>query len=296
MPYLVNGELVTDARIRAEERRIRQQLKWRDIPDEDARAKRIRAEAEFAAIDTMLLAQTAAGDPRPVDPALVEQQLRALRIVANGRNVPGDGSVRARIEQHLRLQRTAGELSARAAKPTAAAIEAFYQAHRDNFRGCATFQASHIVKHVNAQQSEEQARAGIEAALADLEGGASFAEVVDRHSDCKDKSGDLGEFLAGSMVQEFEDAIRELKPGERTGIFRTPFGFHIAELHHKTPAGPLQFEEVREDIQQVLTKIAEHQEFQRVIAQIRAMADIRWIPDAGAGTPNHATDGAAASS
>ena len=106
MPYFVNGELVTDARIRAEETRIRQQMKWRDIPDEDARAKRIRAEAEFAAIDAMLLAQTAAGDPRPVDPALVEPQLRALRIVANSRNVPADGSVRARIEQHLRLQRT----------------------------------------------------------------------------------------------------------------------------------------------------------------------------------------------
>jgi hypothetical protein len=33
MPYFVNGELVTDDRIRAEETRIRQQMKWRDIPD-----------------------------------------------------------------------------------------------------------------------------------------------------------------------------------------------------------------------------------------------------------------------
>ena len=89
------------------------------------------------------------------------------------------------------------------------------------------------------------------------------------------------------MVQEFEDAIRELKPGERTGIFRTPFGFHIAELRHKTPAGPLPFEEVRQDITQVLTKIAEHQEFLRVIAQIRATADIRWIPDAGTQEQKH---------
>ncbi len=287
MPYFVNGELITDARIRAEEVRISQHLKWREIPDEGARAKSIRAEAEFAAIDALLLEQVAARDPRPVDPALVEQQLRALRVVANGRNIPGDGAVRARIGQHLRLQRTAAEMSARAAKPTPATIEAFYQAHRDNFRGCAAFQASHIVKHVNARQSEEQARAGIEAALADLEGGASFADVADRHSDCKEKSGDLGEFLAGTMVQEFEDAIRELKPGERTGIFRTQFGFHIAELRHKTPAGPLPFEEVRQDITQVLTKIAEHQEFLRVIAQIRATADIRWISNAGTQEQKH---------
>ena len=287
MPYFVNGELITDARIRAEEARIRQHLKWRDIPDEGARAKSIRAEAEFAAIDALLLEQMAACDSRPVDPALVEQQLRALRVVANGRNIPGDGAVRARIGQHLRLQRTAAEMSAAAAKPTPAAIEAFYQAHRDNFRGCAAFQASHIVKHVNAQQSQEQARAGIEAALTDLEGGASFAEVADRHSDCQEKSSDPGEFLAGTMVQEFEDAIRELKPGERTGIFRTPFGFHIAELRHKTPAGMMGFEEVREDIEQVLTKIAEHQEFLRVVGHVRAHADIRWISNAGTQEQKH---------
>ncbi len=57
------------APIRAEEARIRQHLKWRDIPDEGARAKSIRAEAEFAAIDALPLERTAARDPRPVDPA-----------------------------------------------------------------------------------------------------------------------------------------------------------------------------------------------------------------------------------
>jgi hypothetical protein len=45
------------------------------------------------------------------------------------------------------------------------------------------------------------------------------------------------------MVEEFEDAIRDLKPGSRTGIFRTPFGFHIAELRGKVPAGQVGFEE-----------------------------------------------------
>lgn len=72
MPYFVNGELITDARIRAEEARIRQHLKWRDIPDEGARAKSIRAEAEFAAIDALLVEQIASSYPRPVDPELVE--------------------------------------------------------------------------------------------------------------------------------------------------------------------------------------------------------------------------------
>jgi parvulin-like peptidyl-prolyl isomerase len=142
------------------------------------------------------------------------------------------------------------------------------------------FDAAHIVKHINGQQSEEQARMGIEAALAELEGGAAFGEVADRHSDCKGKGSDLGQFNAGSMVEEFEDAIRDLEPGQRTGIFRTPFGFHIAELRSKVPAGPVEFEEVREDIRGVLTRIREHQEYLRVVGEIRSRATILWISEA----------------
>jgi hypothetical protein len=296
MPYLVNGQLVTDDRIRAEEVRISHRPQWRDIADETVRARRVRAEAEFLAIDVMLVEQIAASDPRPVDPVQIEHQLRMQKAMGNCRSAYDDRQVREWIEWNLRLQRTASEMTARAAKPTPAAIEAFYQAHRENFRGCAVFEASHIVKHVNEQQAEDQARAGIEAALVDLENGAAFAEVADRHSDCKDKSGDLGQFLAGTMVQEFEDAIRDLKPGGRTGIFRTPFGFHIAELRHKTPAGPLDFEEVREDIKQVLTKIGEHEEYVRVVAELRSHADIRWIPEAAAPKQNREAEEMAASS
>ena len=296
MPYLVNGQLVTEDRIRAEEVRISSHPQWRDIADGTARAQRIRAEAEFSAIDVLLVEQIANSDPRPVDPVLMEQQMRIQRAIGNCRTAYDDRRVRECIERNLRLQRTASEMTARAAKPTPAAVNAFYQAHRQNFRGCAEFEASHIVKHVNEQQTEEQARAGIEAALADLLNGATFAEAADRHSDCKDKSGDLGRFLAGTMVQEFEDAIRDLKPGERTGIFRTPFGFHMAELRRKTPAGMLGFEEVREDITRVLTKIEEHQEYLRVVAELRSRADIRWVPEAGAPQQDREPKAATASS
>jgi hypothetical protein len=281
MPYLVNGHLIADDRIRAEAVRMSHDLKWRDITDETERAKRIWAEAEFAAIDAMLVEQLSVTDPRAVDQAMIEQQLRIQKSRGNCRGGYDDRQLRAWIEWNLRLQRTASEMTVRAAKPPQAAIEAFYHANRTNFRGCAVFEASHIVKHINEQQSEEQARAGIEAALADLESGAAFAVVADRHSDCKDKGGDLGQFLAGTMVQEFEDAIRDLKPGQRTGIFRTPFGFHIAELRRKTPAGLLDLEEVQDDIERVLTKIEQHREYLRVVAELRTRADIRWISEAG---------------
>jgi hypothetical protein len=74
-------------------------------------------------------------------------------------------------------------MTAGARAPTPEDIEAFYQANRDNFRGTAVLRAAHIVKHIDGQQIEEQALVGIEAALAELESGAAFAEVADRHPD-----------------------------------------------------------------------------------------------------------------
>lgn len=296
MPYSVNGQLVSEDCRRGEEVRLRNDPQFLSIADEVERARRLRAATELAAIDTTLVEQIAASDPRPVDPFAIERELQKQRAMGSCRSAHSEREVRKWIDWQFRLQRTAQEMTAGACRPKPDEIEAFYQANRENFRGSAIFEASHIVKHIDGQQNEHQARVGIEVALAELENGDGFAEVAERHSDCKGNGGDLGQFLAGSMVQEFEDAIRDLAPGQRSGIFRTPFGFHIAELRAKIPAGPVSFEEVRQDIRRVLTVIREHQEYQRVIAMLRSRADIRWISESEAFEQSHVPYQSAASS
>ena len=222
----------------------------------------------------MLIAQAAANDPRAIDPAAIQQEAQRQKTQWGRQSVFDDNQLRQFVESQLRLQRIRREMVADAAKPTPEEIEAFYNANRENFRKPETFHASHIVKNVNHEQSEEQAEAGIQAALAELEQGVPFAEVAERFSDCKDKGGDLGEFPAGHMVDEFEEAIRVLEPGQRSGIFTTPFGFHIALLHEKTAAGPATLEDVRTGIERVLTFAHEHEAYLRAIAKLRANAEI----------------------
>ena len=278
MPYLVNGQPVPEEIIREEFGRIGRDSQWQTIVDPAERAQRLRAAAEQSAQDRILIEQIAAGDPRPVDAIALEQEVLRQKTQRGCRSAFDDRQLRQLTERNLRVQRVRQELVAGAAKPGAAEAEAFFNANRGNFPRPELFHASHIVKYVNHEQSEEQAEAVIQEALAELERGVPFAEVAARHSDCKDKDGDLGQFPAGHMVEEFEDAIRALEPGQRSDVFTTPFGFHIAQLHSFAAAGPASFEEVRAGIERVLNFASEHEAYMRAGAALRSRADIRWVP------------------
>jgi len=81
------------------------------------------------------------------------------------------------------------------------------------------------------------------------------------------------------MVQEFDDALRGVKPGERTGIFETDFGYHIAQLHEHTPAGYWPLDVAGADIRGSFTIRNREQVFMRGLAKLREAADIRWVPE-----------------
>ena len=84
----------------------------------------------------------------------------------------------------------------------------------------AKVKASHILvkKHSEAKRI-----------LDELHGGADFAELARKHSECPSgkKGGSLGFFTHGQMVKEFERAAFSLKKGELSDIVKTQFGYHI---------------------------------------------------------------------
>src|SRR5580700_2670415 len=183
MPYLVNGQPVPEELIREEFGRIGRDPRWHSISDLTERAHRLRLAAEQCAQDRMLIEQTAANDPRPIDAAALEQNVARQKAEFGCRVAFNGNDLRRLTEHNLRVQRLRGEMVADASKPSADEIEAFYNANRYNFHKPDMFRASHIVKYVNHEQTEEQAEAGIAAALAELERGEPFDEVANRHSD-----------------------------------------------------------------------------------------------------------------
>lgn len=105
--------------------------------------------------------------------------------------------------------------------------------------------ASHIL--VDTQEEAD-------AILADLKGGADFAETAQAKS--KDGSaasgGDLGYFGRGQMVPEFEEAAFALEVGATSEVVKSDFGFHIINKTDYKPATELSFEDKQAAIRTLL--------------------------------------------
>ena len=64
---------------------------------------------------------------------------------------------------------------------------------------------------------------------AKISNGESFANLAKQYSidSSKKRGGDLGFFVRGMMVQEFEKAAFALEKGQVSEIVKTQFGYHI---------------------------------------------------------------------
>ena len=67
--------------------------------------------------------------------------------------------------------------------------------------------------------------------LKQLNTGADFSELAKEYSECNssEQGGDLGRFLSGQMVPEFERALSKLAEDEVSGPIKTKFGYHIIQ-------------------------------------------------------------------
>jgi len=132
-------------------------------------------------------------------------------------------------------------------KPTRKEVDLYYKTHRSSFFAPERVHVLHIIKNID-DGDRHSARLLLEGAERDLRSGMSFAEVANRYSDCSGNGGDLGWFPRDVMVEEFEEVVFNLQPGQVSPIFETRFGLHIALLLEKRLAGIRPLSEVYDEI------------------------------------------------
>jgi peptidyl-prolyl cis-trans isomerase SurA len=92
--------------------------------------------------------------------------------------------------------------------------------------------ARHILIRLNEVVSEADAKNRLNDLKDRIEHGADFGELARLHSDDTSaaRGGDLNWVTPGDVVPEFEHEMDQLKPGQVSAPFKTPFGWHIVQV------------------------------------------------------------------
>jgi len=145
-------------------------------------------------------------------------------------------------------------------KPTVtdAEIQAYYNAHQDQYKTPAQLKTRHILISVAKDadaKTDAAAKAKAEEALKQVKAGGNFAELAKKYSDdpgSKDQGGELPMMAASGLVPEYAQAAMALNPGQTSDLVRTQFGYHIIQTEQKVPAQVKSVAEVKDSIVQAL--------------------------------------------
>ena len=293
MPVVVNGELVDDAVLAREAENLRQRFQQLSAQQKEQYGLGPGTLEQTAidwardnVIEQTLLRQAALEDPASPDPEAVDQTFREVLERHGGAEKFAEAGLdedemRADIAARLKVDRLIATLTGKAQWPRPKELADFYRRNKDRFRQEETIRAAHIVKHVEKDVTPQQARDAIEELYTQLQNGRSFEEVANDQSDCPGNGGDLGYFPRGQMVKEFEEVVFSLRVGETSGVFQTVFGFHIAKLLDRQPAGLRPFAEVKDSIEQELLEQRRTRLLEQYVDRLRESATIEDRDQAG---------------
>ncbi|MBC2717504.1 MAG: hypothetical protein HF978_19540 [Desulfobacteraceae bacterium] len=119
----------------------------------------------------------------------------------------------------------------------------------------------------------------MEAAYKQLDEGASFTEIAQKHSEAMNAGdgGRLGLFSLDELAENIHEAIKELKPGEISSITETDQGYQIFFVEKIEETGGRTLSEMTNEIGQLLYEESVNEKFQSWIEHLREDAHIKII-------------------
>jgi peptidyl-prolyl cis-trans isomerase C len=157
---------------------------------------------------------------------------------------------------------------------TDAEIHEFYTSNPSAFTPPEQVHARHILIAVGEgadQAAKDTAKKKADDLLAQIKGGADFAELAKKSSDdsSAESGGDLGPIARGQTVKPFEDAAFALKAGEVSGVVESPFGYHIIKVEERQGGAPVSEESVRDRVRQFLVSRKSQEQLQALVETLR---------------------------
>lgn len=248
-----------------------------------------------AAVDQLvameLLAQAAREAKITVDAAQVKAALEQEKAQMGGQQafdaaLKSAGLTEAELakleEQRLLIQQYIEKEVAPKAKLSPAEVEKYYKDHPEEFKHEEQIKLQMILAML-PQGADDKAKAATkaraEAAAKRLAAGEDFAKLAAEVSDdpSKARGGEVGWVRRGMLLPELEGPVFELKPGGVSKVLESQYGFHIFRVADRRPAGVYSFDEVRDNLTQMLTQRKSSEILQQTVEARRATAKIEPV-------------------
>lgn len=256
MTLIVNGEKIEETEVQQEMERLRPRYEevFADQDPKEREAQLLDWSRENV-IERVLLRQDAQnrGADIPVEEidtalAKLKEQYEKPEALYEALGLDSDEKIKEAITLQMKTERRITAIHDNVPAPSDEEALKHYEENKEQFKSDEQVRVAHIVKYVNWQTDEATATQMISQAHEEIKNGAAFEAVVDKYTDCGDSGGDLGYVMRGQMVEEFEDVIFHLNPGQVSDPFRTRFGFHLAKVYDRRPPTIPEFKDVKKRI------------------------------------------------
>lgn len=161
--------------------------------------------------------------------------------------------------------------------PTEAQAKQYYEKNKEQFVIPESVRLYHVLVKTDKDAQE---------ALKRLKKGEKFSEVASQMSLCDSRAmgGDLGWRPRGQLVKEVEDAAFAMNPGQISGPVKSEYGLHVLFLEDKKAAQPQSFEQVKEQILDVLRANAQEDYLNGIAQKLRQKMNVQITDQVGSPT------------
>jgi peptidyl-prolyl cis-trans isomerase SurA len=168
----------------------------------------------------------------------------------------------------------------------------YFEEHKKEFESPGGVHLAEILVSTDKRKPEEAEKRAKDA-LAEIKGGARFAEVAKKYSDDSTaaEGGDVGFFKVGTLAPAIADALNKLAVGDTTDLVKTAHGYMIFKVLEKLRPGIPAFEEVEQRVNEVIYNQKMQPALRAFLVTLRKESYVYLAPgyvDTGAERPSEA--------
>ncbi|MDJ0780493.1 MAG: SurA N-terminal domain-containing protein [Desulfosarcinaceae bacterium] len=162
---------------------------------------------------------------------------------------------------------------------TEADIKAYYEANAERYAGEQVYHLRNIILIIPDAAAAPAVRRKMEAIVAEIEAGLSFAEAARQYSESvlAEEGGDLGRISLSTLSDEIRAALDGLAAGDFTEILVTDQGLQIFYVESLSTATGRDLAEASAEIEDTLFKQIVDQKFNTWLESLRSRAHIKII-------------------